>query len=352
MAKSRITLRDIARDLNLAVITVSKAIRNHPDISKETKARVRARIRELNYQPNWAARSLAAGKTFSIGLIVPDLVHPFFAEVATGASEESQAAGYCMILTSSVEDPATEQAQLEFLLGRQVDGLVLASTQPEVATIRMMGERNVPLVMIDRRVEGAACNFVGVDDEEIGRMATEHLIQAGCRRIAHIRGPEISTGNGRVRGYLSALHAYGIVPPQDYVVSRESSDARADASGYEAMQRLLTADPVPDGVVCHNDPTAMGAMKAIAEHGLRVPEDIAVIGSGDDRYSGELRVPLSTIDQQHRTIGRHAARMLLREINRAAQEETPDPEVILLPPKLIARESTRRSAYSIRRQDA
>lgn len=352
MTKSRVTLRDIARDLNLAVITVSKAIRNHPDISKATKARVRARIRELNYQPNWAARSLAAGKTFSIGLIVPDLVHPFFAEVATGASEEIQAAGYCMILTSSMEDPATENTQLEFLLGRQVDGLVLASTQPSVKTIRTVADRHVPLVMIDRRVEGVMCNFVGVDDEQIGRMATEHLIQAGCRRIAHIRGPEISTGNGRVRGYLSALDAYGISAHPAYVVSRDSSDARADSSGYEAMQRLLAVEPAPDGVVCHNDPTALGAMKAIAEHGLRVPQDIAVIGSGDDRYSGELRVPLSTIDQQHRMIGRRAARMLLREIDRAAQDENTEAEVVLLPPKLVARESTQRSAYSIRRQNA
>jgi LacI family transcriptional regulator len=344
MITSRVTLRDIARDLDLSVITVSKALRNHPDISKPTKARVNARMRELNYQPNWAARSLATGKSFSIGVIVPDLVHPFFAEVASGISEVVQAAGYCMMITSSVEDPKMERLQLEFFLGRQVDALIVASTQPSAETISLMEGRHVPYVLIDRRVDGSDCNFVGVDDEQIGRMATEHLIEVGCRTIAHIRGPEISTGEGRVRGYLFALEANEMYLSPGYIVSRESSDARADASGYEAMKRLLEMNPVPDGVVCYNDPTAVGAMKAIAESGLKIPADIAVIGAGNDRYASELRVPLTTIDQQHHTIGRRAAKLVLRNIASLAAEEPLKPKTILLPPKLVFRESTQRPA--------
>jgi LacI family transcriptional regulator len=342
MPTPRVTLRDIANDLGLAVITVSKAIRNHPDISKATKARVRERMLELNYQPNWAARSLATGKSFSIGVVVPDLVHPFFAEVAKGISGELQAAGYCMMITSSEEDPKMERLQLEVFLGRQVDALILASTQDSANTIRLIESRQVPYVLIDRRLEGVDCSFVGVDDEQLGRMATEHLIHVGCRIIAHIRGPEISTGIGRVRGYESALAANGMTMPAHYIISRESSDTRADASGYEAMKCLLKMDPGPDGVVCYNDPTAVGAMKAIAEAGLRVPADIAVIGAGDDRYASELRVPLTTIDQQHHAMGRRAAKLVLRNIAAVADDKPFKPEVILLPPKLILRQSTQR----------
>ena len=143
------------------------------------------------------------------------------------------------------------------------------------------------------------CNFVGVDDERIGKMATEHLIQVGCKRIAHIRGPEISTGIGRVQGYRAALEAHHMKVRPEYIVSRDSSDTHADTSGYEAMKRLLQIAPVADGVVCYNDPTALGAIKAIFEAGLKIPRDVAVIGAGNDRYASELRVPLSTIDQQH-----------------------------------------------------
>lgn len=339
MNRPRVTLRHIADDLGLAVITVSKAIRNHPDISKSTKARVQQKIRELGYQPNWAARSLATGKSFSIGVVVPDLVHPFFAEVVKGISEEVRGEGYSVMIASSEEDPAIERQEIEFFLGRQVDALILASAQPSQEIVQLIESRGVPFTLIDRRVEGANCNFVGVDDKRIGWIATEHLIEVGCKRIAHIRGPEISTGIGRVQGYMTALEAHRIKFRPEYVVSRDSSDTRADISGYEAMKRLLTMNPVPDGVVCYNDPTALGAIKAITEAGLRIPQDIAVIGAGNDRYASELRVPLSTIDQQHHTIGQRSARLVLKAI---ASEETLKPKSVMLVPELIVRESTMR----------
>lgn len=349
MIPPRVTLRDIAKDLGLSVITISKAIRQHPDISKATKARVHARMIELNYQPNWAARSLATGRSFSIGVVVPDLVHPFFAEVAKGISEEVQAAGYCMMITSSEEDPKMERRQIEFFLGRQVDALIIASTRPTVDTIAPMDAQHVPYALIDRRIEGVDCNFVGVDDEQVGFMATEHLIETGCRTIAHIRGPEISTGIGRVRGYLAALKAHRLSLPPGYIISRDSSDARSDLSGYEAMKRLLAMDPVPDGVVCYNDPTALGAMKAIFEAGLSVPGNIALIGAGNDRYAGELRVPLTTIDQQHHTIGRRAAKLVLRNI---AADVPLKPRTILLTPELVVRESTQHPSGRTRKLNA
>ncbi len=345
MNKPRVTLRDIAKDLGLAVITVSKAIRNHPDISKQTKARVQQRIRELHYQPNWAARSLATGKSFSIGVVVPDLVHPFFAEVVKGISEEVRAAGYSVMIASSEEDPQMERQQVEFFLGRQVDALILASVQPTPEFVQLMESRGVPFSLIDRRVENANCNFVGVDDERIGYIATQHLLEVGCQLVAHIRGPEISTGIGRVRGYLRALEEHQHKVGAEYIVSRDSSDTRADTSGYEAMKRLLEMRPVPDGVVCYNDPTALGAIKAIFEAGLKIPDDIAVIGAGNDRYASELRVPLSTIDQQHHTIGQRSAKLVLRAIS---ADEPIGPKIVLLVPRLIVRESTlRRDAHAI-----
>ena len=350
MNKPRVTLRDIANDLGLAIITVSKAIRNHPDISKQTKARVQQRIRELHYQPNWAARSLATGRSFSIGVVVPDLVHPFFAEVVKGISGEVRAKGYSVMIASSEEDLQMERQQVEFFLGRQVDALILASVQPTPEIVQLIESRGVPFSLIDRRLENANCNFVGVDDERIGYIATEHLIEVGCRRIAHIRGPEISTGIGRVRGYMQALEEHQHKVRAEYIVSRDSSDTRADASGYEAMKRLLEMRPVPDGVVCYNDPTALGAIKSIFEAGLRIPQDIAVIGAGNDRYASELRVPLSTIDQQHHMIGQRSAKLVLRAIS---ADEPIKSKVVLLVPQLIVRESTlRRKAHAIGRPKA
>ncbi|HEY3927397.1 MAG TPA: LacI family DNA-binding transcriptional regulator [Candidatus Koribacter sp.] len=342
MNKTRVTLRDIADDLGLATITVSKAIRNHPDISKQTKARVQQRIRELNYQPNWAARSLATGKSFSIGVIVPDLVHPFFAEVVKGISEEVRAGGYSVMIASSEEDPAMERQQIEFFLGRQVDALILASAEPNHEIIELLVRRAVPFSLIDRRLEGADCNFVGVDDERVGFMATAHLIDVGCKRIAHIRGPDISTGIGRVKGYCAALESHRMKVRPEYIVSRTSSDTQADASGYEAMKRLISMQPIPDGVVCYNDPTALGAIKAIFKSGRSIPEDIAVIGAGNDRYASELRVPLSTVDQQHHMIGQRSARLVLRSID---AESPTKPRTILLTPELIVRDSTSRKEW-------
>jgi LacI family transcriptional regulator len=332
-----VRLRDIAEDLGLAVITVSKAIRNHPDISSLTKARVQERIRELNYQPNWAARSLATGKSFSIGVVVPDLVHPFFAEVVKGISEQIRSHGYSVIITSTEEDPAVEQREVAFLLARGVDAMIVASAHPTPDLVETIDRENVPFALIDRRVNGAKCNFVGVDDRRVGFMATEHLIHSGRKRIANIRGPEISTGIGRVEGYVSALKQYQIQVLPHYIISRDSSDTRADASGYEAARRLLQLRPRPDGIVCYNDPTAVGAIKAIFEAGLRVPHDIAVIGAGNDRYASELRVPLSTIDQQHNVIGRRSAALVLGAIRSQVRLR---PRTILLEPALIVRKSS------------
>jgi LacI family transcriptional regulator len=330
-----VRLKDIARDLNVSVMTVSKVVRGCADVGAETRSRVLARVKELNYQPNWVARSLAARRTFIIGLIVPDLMHSFFAEIAKGVSAALRPLGYDVVICNSEEDAAVEASEIERLLGRQVDGLVLASCQPSAnaEVFQRMEGRNIPYVLIDRRYTELPAPYVGADDEAIGRLATGHLIERGCRRIAHIAGQQRPTGIGRLNGYRDALVAAGLAFDESYV-----AEARDDATGYEAARQLLARDPRPDGIFGYNDPTAAGAMKAILESGLRIPQDIKVIGVGNVHYSDLLRVPLSTIDQSSDTIGQQAADVLLKAIS-SRRRRTPRSSTIIAP-RLVPREST------------
>jgi len=334
-------MKDIARDLGVSVVTVSKVLRGHSDISPETRERVLRRMKELNYRPNLAARALVTGRTCMIGLVVPDLVHAFFAEVAKGLSRVLRKKGYSLVISSSEEDPELEQQEIDQLLARRVDALVIASTQWTVESFRRIEEQKTPYVLIDRRFVGLVANFVGVDDEQVGMLATEHLIQVGCQRIAHIRGPEISTALGRLEGYRRALaqHRLSVLP--GYLVAGKTGDDASDVSGYHAMRQLLRLEPRPDGVFCYNDPTAMGGLKAILEAGLRIPDDVAVIGCGNLKYAELLRVPLSSIDQDSTLIGERAAKLALSLVEAKSPVR---PRTILLEPRLVARQSTARGS--------
>jgi LacI family transcriptional regulator len=328
-------LKDIANDLNVSVMTVSKVVRGCADVGAETRTRVLARIKELNYQPNWVARSLAARRTFMIGLIVPDLMHSFFAEIAKGVSATIRPLGYDVVICNSEEDSDVESSEVDRLLARQVDGLLLASAQApsSLNLFERIEARGVPYVLIDRRFADANAPYVGADDEAIGRLATRHLIERGCRRIAHIAGPPITPGVGRRKGYQDALAAAGIAVPDSYVV--HASD---DASAYLAVRGLLALDPRPDAIFGYNDPTAAGAMKAILEAGIAIPREIKVIGVGNVHYSDLLRVPLSTIDQSSTAIGQQAADMLIKSIG--SKRKRPS-KAVLIDPILVPRESTR-----------
>jgi LacI family transcriptional regulator len=332
-------LKDIARDLNLSVVTISKVLRDHPDISAETRERVLKRMKELNYRPNLAARALVTGRSYIAGLVVPDLVHPFFGQVAKAISSVLRKKGYSLVLSSSEDDPELEQQEIDQLLARRVDVLIVASTQSGVETFRRLEDQKVPYVLIDRKFEGLAANFVGVDDEAVGALATTHLVEIGCRRIAHIGGPNVSTAIGRADGFRLALRANRMSSPAEYVVMREHGDDAGEASGYEAMKRLLDLKQRPDGVFCYNDPTAMGAMKAVLEAPLRVPEDVAIVGCGNVAYADFLRVPLTSVDQQSEGIGERTARLALGllETGAAGKHKT-----VLLEPRLVVRASTMR----------
>jgi LacI family transcriptional regulator len=333
-----VRMKDIALDLGVSLMTVSKALRNHSDISVGTRERVLKRMRELNYQPDWIARSMVTRRTYLVGLILPDLMHPFFAEVANGVARKLSPLGYHAVILNTEENGAVERTHVEILLTRKVDGLIIASAQRsgEVELFETLRHRKVPYVLIDRLIQRVEANFVGTDGEALGAMATTHLIDRGSKRIAHIRGPQNATGTSRLRGYRHALSTRGMEIRADYIVSGNYFEN----TGYEAMRQLLKASPRPDGVFCYNDPVAGGAVKAILEAGLRVPEDVAVIGAGNVHYSDLLRVPLSTIDQSSASVGEAAAELL------CACMETKTPAAVkrvFIPLRLVVRESSRRA---------
>ncbi len=331
-------MKDIAGDLGVSLMTVSKALRNHSDISEETRKRVLKRARQLHYQPNWIARSLVTRRTYMVGLIIPDLMHSFFAEVAKGVARKFEPLGYQIVISNSEEQAEIEERQMELLLARHVDGLIVASAQTNgrAGPFPRMRGRKIPYVLIDRMPLGVEAHYVGVKDDEIGYLATRHLIEQGCRRIAHIRGPAISTGRGRLQGYRRALAKHGMRVLPGYIVSGHHEDE----GGYEAMRELLRRNPRPDGVFCFNDPVAAGAIKAVLEAGWTVPQDIAIIGCGNVHYSDLLRVPLSTVDQSSSAIGETAAELLAHCMQ--AKNRLP-PRHIFLPPRLVVRESSLRS---------
>src|ERR1022692_760165 len=307
-----VTMQDIAKDLKVSVVTVSKVLRNQGRISDATRKRVLRRAKELNYQMNWVARSLVTRRTYTIGLLLPDFRHPFFAEIAKAVAETVRPRGFHVIIAYFEEDPELEAIEAESLVARQVDGLIVASAQsPKSELFGRIRDRKVPFVLIDRPIAGSGVSFVGTDNEAIGRIATEHLIAQGYKRIAHLRGPDIGIADSRMAGYRKALARHKLAMPAEYI-----GEARyEDDMGYRALQRLLARNPLPDGVFCYNDPVAIGAMRAILDAGLRVGSDIAVIGAGNVHYSDVLAVPLTTVDQKTMEIGTQASEILMQQIS-------------------------------------
>lgn len=272
-----------------------------------------------------------------IGVVVPDLTDTHFAKVASGVARIMQPRGYTVLISNSEGDADSERQAINLLLScQQVEGMILASAQMpgETGLFRHLEQHKMPFVLLDHEFPGVEADFVGADDEEIGAVATEHLISRGCRHIAHIEGPQTSAASGRSKGYLAALGGHGLKSIPGYVVRGGATDA----SGYGAMKQLLSANPRVDGVVCYNDAVAVGAIKAILEAGLDVPYDIEVVGAGNVHYSDILRVPLSTIDLNSAATGERAAHILLRLLE---SKERGTPERVLIPFELVARESSK-----------
>jgi LacI family transcriptional regulator len=330
------TMKRIASELGVSVTTISKVLNNHGDISEATRDRVLAKIEELGYRRNAVARSLTLRRTHTIGIVIPDLMHSFFVEIIAGIEPLASVRGFGLLLCSSGEDPRKERSELEMLRSRQVDGIVLASAHgsENEDILKQLTEAGTGLVMIDRddhpKVE---CHRVLTDDERVGMLATTHLLDVGRRAIAHIGGPNIVHAKRRERGWREALKARDIRVSPDWFVQA----GFMEGDGYRAMKRLLAVKPPIDAVFAANDPAAIGAMKAIWAAGLRVPDDIAVVGVGDIALGDMLRVPLTTVSWSRKDQGLNAAELLLNGLD---NEDGDVPRRVIIPPQLVIRESS------------
>ena len=330
------TMKRIAGELGVSITTVSKVLNNRADISQATRSRVLAKVEELGYQRNAVARSLSLRRSHTLGIVIPDLMHSFFVEVIAGIEPVASARGYGLLLCSSSEDPRKEKSELEMLRSRQVDGIVLASAHGSGTTelLQQLTKQGTTIVMIDRDDHPSVkCHRVLTDDERVGLLATSHLLDLGRRAIAHLGGPAIVHAKRREKGWREALRARGIKPPDEWIVR----GGFMESEGYRAMKRLLAVRPKIDAVFAANDPSAIGAMKAIWEAGLHVPDDVAVVGVGDIALGDLLRVPLTTVGWSRQDQGRHAAELLLNGLD---DDNAAEPQRIIIPPQLIVRESS------------
>lgn len=331
------TMKRIAGELGVSITTVSKVLNNRDDIGHATRARVLAKVAELGYQPNAVARSLTLRRTRTLGIVIPDLMHSFFVEIVAGLEQVASARGYGLLLCSSNEDAGKERAELDMLRQRQVDGIVLASANASGNTdlLRQLNALGIEIVMIDRDDHpDVRCDRVVTDDENVGRIATRHLVDKGRRTIAHITGPSIVHAKRRADGYRAALKAAGIKGRPEWLVR----GGFMESDGYRGMKKVLAIRPRVDAVFASNDPAAIGAMKAIWEAGLRVPEDIAVIGAGDIALGDLLRVPLSTVSWSREEEGRRAAELLLGRLDDEGAKIRA--RRVVIPPHLVARRSS------------
>jgi LacI family transcriptional regulator len=330
------TMKRIAGELGVSITTVSKVLNNRSDIGHATRARVLAKVAELGYQPNAVARSLTLRRTHTLGIVIPDLMHSFFVEIVAGLEATASARGYGLLLCSSNEDPAKERQELDMLRQRQVDGIVLASANAAGNTdlLEQLTSLGIGLVMIDRDDHpDVRCDRVVTNDEEVGRIATAHLIDQGRRAIAHIAGPSIVHAKRRADGYRAALKRRDLKGRPEWVVR----GGFKEADGYKAMKKLLVLRPRVDAVFAANDPAAIGAMKAVWDAGLDVPGDIAVVGAGDITFGDLLRVPLTTVSWSREDQGRAAAELLL---DRLGGEPDMRPKRVVIPPHLVVRRSS------------
>lgn len=343
-----IRLKDIAKDLGVSAVTVSKVLRDHPDIGQATKERVLKRVKELQYRPNLMARGLVTGRTSLVALIIPDLIHSFFGEVAVPLSEVLRKHGYTMLIAWTAEEAALQRSEIQRLLSIGVDGMIIATSGNDRSCFEMLEERGVPFVLLDRDVPGVKAPYVGVDDLEVGRLATEHLIEVGCKRIAHIEGPPMSPGEQRMEGYKQALKAHGIPVKEQYIVTPAAVGPRSFHHGFEATQRLLALKPRIDGIFCFNDPLAIGAIEAVLAAGLRIPQDIAIIGCSNHPLAEALRTPLSTIDQDPRMLGEKSAKAMVALLEKNGKNGRS--RRVVLKPKLVVRATTQSVRKAERKQ--
>jgi LacI family transcriptional regulator len=341
MKFNQVTIKDIARELGISPSTVSRALKDHPDISVDTKKAVNELAERLNYQPNIVALSLRQKKTNTIGVIIPELVHFFFSTVISGVEDVAYQAGYNVILTQSNESYQREVLDVKALFNSRVDGMLLSVSRETTNFdhIESILSKGVPIVFYDRMYSNPNTSKVIVDDYVGAKEAVLHLIDQGCKRIAHLQGaPNLIISKDRLKGYQDALTEKGLEVRDSYtIVCPEGSIEE----GKKATKKLLSMSNPPDAIFCNNDPMAMGAMMAIKEKGLKIPDDIALVGFSNWSYGEMVEPALTTVDQPGFEMGQEAARLLIRQIEMKDKDEAEiNPETKVLKTKLVIRQSS------------
>lgn len=336
-----VTIKDIARKLGISKSTVSRALRDHPNVKEETKKAVTALADALDYRPDPVALGLLNRKTFTLGVIVPNLSFPYFSLAVSGMQEVASKAGYQIMICQSNESYETEKAVIRTLTANRVDGLILSISieTRDDSHIRELLRKKVPLVLFDRVLEEVNVPRVVMDNTDAAFRMTEHLILQGYKRIAHIAGPEaLLVSHQRVRGYEVALKKYGIPLDRDLIIYK---GFRIE-NGREATEALLQLSQPPDAIVAVSDSAAAGAMMVLEEKGLQIPRDVAVSGFNDEIFTSFVKPTMSTVSLPMYALGQEAIRMLLHQITHPEEPVSCTPKV--LKSTLVLRESTRRKS--------
>jgi DNA-binding LacI/PurR family transcriptional regulator len=331
------TIKDIARRLGVAPSTVTKALKDYPDVSGEMKERARSLAREMGYLPNSVAQSLQSGATTTIGVIVPEIKHHFFSSVLDGIEDVAFGEGYSVFVCKSNEDFEREVINTRNMLSHSVAGIIVSISQNtrDVKHFEEVRSRRIPLVFFDRVSNRIAANKVIVDDREGASSAVAHLIGAGYKRIAHLAGPEYLTiSKERLKGYAAALKKAGIPLNGEYLIHGGFDEE----DGVRGFARLMNLDERPDAVFCVNDPVAMGVLLECKKAKVRVPDELAIVGFSDNPVASQIDPPLTTVAQPAYEMGATAATLLLRQIGNRNTDGAP--ETIELKTKLIIRKTT------------
>ncbi len=319
-----ITIRDVAKRAGVSAITVSRVINNSGSVSSITREQVRRAIQELHYVPNSLARNLRSRQTHTLALVVSDITNPFWTTLARGVEDTAARNGFHVILCNTDEDPTKQANYIDLLLQRQVDGILLAPTANDPLSLTTLKRQNVPCVLIDRRVDSFKADLVTSDNREGARQLTRHLIQLGHRHIAMVSGPDsISTARERIEGYCQALQENGI-PVVEALIRR---GGYKEDSGRQLVCELLAVEPRPTALFAANNSLAVGALQALHEAGLQVPDDIALVCFDDIPQASSIYPFLTVVAQRPYEMGATAAQLLMERL--ASQKHRKVREIIL-----------------------
>ncbi len=326
-----VSIKDIARAAGVSHSTVSRALADSPLVKEQTRERIKQLAQEMGYTPHALARSLVTRRTQTVGVVVTTIADPFVSEIVRGLEETGQNHGYTIILCNSNAEPRRELAAVKALREKRVDGIIVTASRIGDLYLPLLEDFGVPIVLINNQQTGQYVYSIGTDDVRGGQIATEYLLSLGHTRIAYIASPNnVNSSQARMNGYRAALESRGIAFDPALVAEGDGRPAAA----MHAVEHLFARGVRPTAIFCYNDMTAIGAMRALKQMGLRVPEDISIVGYDDIPIVEYLNPPLTTIRQRKYDMGCMAMDMLLRLLNGAT-----DVQDITIEPTLVIRES-------------